>query len=118
MVMALYLRPPRSFSAWTKVAFTGDQVAGFPAHTVGRWQPSTFSCGARDRRRRAGGQFYRALFGREPRPVGGGRSTLSAARRNARAVSTGDSPHDAPQDLYFEVDDLETYHGEPTSWVA
>jgi catechol 2,3-dioxygenase-like lactoylglutathione lyase family enzyme len=54
--------------------------------------------------------FYRGLFGRRPRPVGGGRSYLDCGPTILALVSTGERPRSIPQDLYFEVDDLEAVH--------
>ncbi len=54
--------------------------------------------------------FYRALFGQRPRPVGGGRSYLDFGPTILALISTGERPRGIPQDLYFEVDDLEAVH--------
>ena len=58
----------------------------------------------------AAARFYEALFGFAPRPVGGGRSYLDFDEMTLALVSTEDAPRPAPQDLYFEVDDLEALH--------
>jgi catechol 2,3-dioxygenase-like lactoylglutathione lyase family enzyme len=54
--------------------------------------------------------FYRTLFGQRPRPVGGGRSYLDTGPTILALISTGERPRGIPQDLYFEVDDLEAVH--------
>jgi catechol 2,3-dioxygenase-like lactoylglutathione lyase family enzyme len=54
--------------------------------------------------------FYRALFGQRPRPVGGGRSYLDCGPTILALISTGERPRGIPQNLYFEVDDLEAVH--------
>lgn len=54
--------------------------------------------------------FYRALFGRRPRPVGRGRSYLDCGPTILALISTGERPRGIPQYLYFEVDDLEAVH--------
>ena len=54
--------------------------------------------------------FYRTLFGQRPRPVGGGRAYLDCGPTILALVSTGERPRANPQELYFEVDDLEVLH--------
>jgi catechol 2,3-dioxygenase-like lactoylglutathione lyase family enzyme len=54
--------------------------------------------------------FYQALFGRRPRPVGGGRAHLDCGATILALISTGEHLRGVPQDLYFEVDDLEALH--------
>lgn len=54
--------------------------------------------------------FYRALFGQRPRPVGGGRSYLDCGGVILALISTGETPLASPQELYFEVEDLEAVH--------
>ena len=58
----------------------------------------------------AASTFYRALFGQRPRPVGGGRAYLECGGVILALISTGETPRTSPQDLYFEVDDLEAVH--------
>lgn len=54
--------------------------------------------------------FYRTLFGQRPRPVGGGRSYLHCGGTILALISPPETPRALPQDLYFEVDDLEAFH--------
>ena len=59
--------------------------------------------------------FYGALFGERPRPVGGGRLYLDCGGVILALLSTGQTPRDAPQDLYFEVAELESVHARASS---
>ena len=54
--------------------------------------------------------FYRELFGQSPRPVGGGRLYLTFDGTILALIASRGTPRDLPQDLYFEVDDLEAFH--------
>jgi predicted enzyme related to lactoylglutathione lyase len=54
--------------------------------------------------------FYRGLFGDRPRPVGGGRYYLDCGGVILALISTGQTPRAIPQQLYFEVEDLEAVH--------
>ncbi len=54
--------------------------------------------------------FYRALFGTPPRGVGGGRLYLDCGGTILALVAGGGEPRPAPQDLYFEVEDVEAVY--------
>jgi len=54
--------------------------------------------------------YYGALLGERPHPVGGGRAYLDCGGVILTLLSTGDAPKPGPQDVYFEVDDLEACH--------
>ena len=59
-------------------------------------------------------RFYGTLLGTRTRPVGGGRSYVDCGGVLLALLSTGDAPKAGPQDLYFEVDDLEAAHARAT----
>ena len=58
----------------------------------------------------AAGRFYEALLGIAPRPVGGGRLYLDLGEVTLALIAADEVPHEAPEDLYFEVDGVEAYH--------
>ena len=60
-------------------------------------------------------EFYGRLFGERPRPVGGGRLYLDCGGVILGILNTG---RGAPQDLYFEVDDLEEFYARASALGA
>jgi catechol 2,3-dioxygenase-like lactoylglutathione lyase family enzyme len=55
-------------------------------------------------------RFYRALFGTPPRSVGGGRLYVYCGEAIVALVTAGGEPRSAPQDLYFEVEDVDAVY--------